>query len=40
MEEYAHECVSRAANAALSLPGFPAQEAAMVEEEKKKIKHG
>lgn len=32
MEEYAHECVSRAANAALSHPGFPAHKAAMVEE--------
>lgn len=31
MEEYEHECVSHAANAALSHPGFPAHKAAMVE---------
>lgn len=36
MEEYAHECVSRAANAALSHPGFPAHKAGMAEEEKNK----
>lgn len=35
MEEYVHECVSRAANPALSHPGFPAHKAAMAEEEKK-----
>lgn len=36
MEEYGHECVSCAVNAALSHPGFPVHKAARVEEEKKK----